>query len=66
MDFEHLQQDCIIQAATAIEAEMSVVAIKTAHLIAIKFLRTKHKHAICDTQARHVLRLEKQKLSMVG
>ena len=66
MEFERLQQDCIQATEAAIEAERTVVAIKTDHAIAMKSLKTQHKYAIRDTQARHVLRFEKQKLSMTN
>ncbi len=64
--FECLQQDCIQATAAAIEAERSIVAIKTDHVIAMKSLKTQYKYAIRDTQAQHVLRFEKQKLSMTN
>jgi len=66
MEFECLQQDCIQATEGAIEAERTVVAIKTDHAIAMKFLKTQHKYVIRDTQARHVLRFDKQKLSMTN
>ena len=66
MEFEHLQQDCIQATEAAIEAERTVVIIKTDHAIAMKSLKTQHKNAIRDTQARHILRFEKQKLSMTN
>ncbi len=49
--FERLQQDCIQTTAAAIEAERSIIAIKTDHIIAMKSLKTQHKYAIRDTQA---------------
>ena len=66
MEFERLQQDCIQATEAAIEAERTVVIIKTDHAITMKSLKTQHKYAIRDTQARHVLRFEKQKLSMTN
>jgi hypothetical protein len=66
MEFERLQQDCVQATEAAIEAERTVVIIKTDHAIAMKSLKTQHKNAIRDTQARHILRCEKQKLSMTN
>ena len=63
MEFERLRQDFIQATEAAIEAGRTVVIIKTDHAITMKSLKTQHKYAICDTQARHVLRFEKQKLS---
>jgi hypothetical protein len=66
MEFERLQQDCVQATEAAIETERTVVIIKTDHAIAMKSLKTQHKNAIRDTQARHILRFEKQKLSMTN
>ena len=55
----------IVQATeAAIEAERTVVIIKTDHAIAMKSLKTQHKIALRDTQARQFLRFEKQKQNM--
>jgi hypothetical protein len=77
MEFERLQQDCVQATEAAIEAERTIVIIKTDHAIAMKSLKTqhknairdtqaRHKNAIRDTQARHVLRFEKQNWSMTN
>ena len=66
MEFECLQQDCIQATEAAIETERTIVIIKTDHAIAMKFLKTQHKYAIHHTQARHILRFEKQKLFMTN
>ena len=66
MEFKRLQQDCIQATEGAIEAERTVEVIKSDHTITMKSLKTQHKYAIRDTQARHVLRFEKQKLSMTN
>ena len=46
MEFERLQQDCIQATDAAIEAERTVVIIKTDHAIAMKSLKTQHKIAL--------------------
>ena len=64
MDVERLQQDCHMKAMAISEAERSILKITSDHAHELSSLSSQHKFALCDTQAQHVLRFEKQKQSM--
>jgi hypothetical protein len=66
LEVEHLQLECTQQARAAVKQDKMVVTLTCDHATEIDMLKCQHKTALCDTQAKHVLRLEKQKLGMTG
>jgi hypothetical protein len=66
MDVERLQQECHMKATAASEAERTILKINSDHARELSSLSSQHKIALRDTQARHVLRFEKQKQSMTN
>ena len=61
---ERLEQECHLKAAAASKAERTILKINSDHARELSSLSSQHKIALRDTQARHVLRFEKQKQSM--
>jgi len=66
MDLERAQQDCQSKLMAALEADRSIIRMTCAHTHELSSLTSKHKSALRDTQARHLLRFEKQKQSMTN
>ena len=66
MDLEHAQQDCQSKSMAALEADRSIIRMTCAHTHELLSLTSKHKSALRDTQARHLLRFEEQKQSMTN
>ncbi len=66
LEVERLQLECTQQARAAVEQDRMVVTLTRDHATEIDMLKRQHKTALCDAQAKHVLRFEKQKLGMTG
>ncbi len=66
LEVERLQLECTQQARAAVEQDRMVVTLTRDHATEIDMLKCQHKTALCDMQAKHVLRFEKQKLGMTG
>ncbi len=61
-----MQLECTQQARAAVEQDRMVVTLTHDNATEIDMLKRQHKTALCDTQVKHVLCFEKQKLGMTG
>jgi hypothetical protein len=66
LEVERLQLECTQQARAAVKQDRMVVTLTRDHATEIDMLKCQHKTALHDTQAKHVLHFEKQKLGMTG